>query len=83
LTAACCKVKGFNELIEKLRRNISIQEKSESTFKNYATHLASMALHYDCLPTDLDEDQINDFLYLMQTRLLVTTPTKAKASSVH
>ena len=25
-----------------------------------------MALHYDCLPTTLDEDQITDYLHLLQ-----------------
>lgn len=25
-----------------------------------------MALHFDCLPTELDEDQIKDYLYLLQ-----------------
>ena len=45
---------------------MSISGKSQSTFKNYAHHVAKMALHYQVVPTELDEDQINDYLYLMQ-----------------
>lgn len=45
---------------------MSISGKSPSTLKNYSHHLAKMALHFGQLPTELDEDQINDYLYLMQ-----------------
>jgi integrase/recombinase XerD len=31
-------------------------------------HIATMALHFNCLPTELDEDQITDYLYHLQTK---------------
>jgi integrase/recombinase XerD len=65
---ACSEVNGFSSLMDKFKQNISILGRSESTFKNYSMHLAAMALHFQQLPTDLDEDQINDYLYLMQQR---------------
>jgi site-specific recombinase XerD len=65
---ACSEVTGFSQLMEKFRQNLSILGKSESTFKNYSMHVSSMALHFNQLPTTLDEDQINDYLYLMQQR---------------
>ncbi len=40
--------------------------KSHSTLQNYARHLAKLALHFDQLPTEIDVDQINDYLYLIQ-----------------
>jgi integrase len=40
--------------------------RSESTLHNYSRHLAQMALHFNCLPTDLEDDQIEDYLYLLQ-----------------
>jgi integrase/recombinase XerD len=49
-----------------MKRQISLSGKSESTLKNYAHHVAQMALHFGELPTGLDEDQINDYLYLLQ-----------------
>lgn len=45
---------------------MSISGKSPSTLKNYSHHVAKMALHFGQLPTELDEDQINDYLHLMQ-----------------
>jgi len=66
ITTACTKVVGFSELLSEFQKKISISGKSESTFKNYARHLAKMALHFEQLPTELDADQINDYLYLLQ-----------------
>lgn len=47
-------------------QHLSISGKSPSTLKNYAHHVAKIALHYGVLPTELDEDQINDYIYLVQ-----------------
>jgi len=49
-----------------MQRRMSISGKSESTLKNYSHHVAKMALHFGQLPTTLDQDQINDYLHLMQ-----------------
>ena len=49
-----------------MQRGISLSGKSSSTLKNYSHHVAKMALHFGVVPTELDEDQINDYLYLMQ-----------------
>jgi integrase/recombinase XerD len=40
--------------------------RAHSTFLNYSRHLAKMALHFKCLPTELDEDQISDYLHLLK-----------------
>lgn len=47
-------------------QKISLSGKSPSTLHNYSRYLAKMALHFQCLPQDLDIDQINDYLYLLQ-----------------
>ena len=49
-----------------MQQKISITGKSRSTLNSYSTHLAKLALHFGCLPTELDSDQINDYLYLIQ-----------------
>ena len=59
---------GFAEVYASLKRKVSFSGKSESTLKNYALHLAHIALHFNQLPTQLDIDQINDYLYLSQQR---------------
>lgn len=51
-----------------MQQKISITGKSRSTLNSYSTHLAKLALHFNCLPTDLDPDQINDYLYLVQQK---------------
>ena len=66
VSQACAKVQGFTEMHNKLQKRLSIAGKSESTFKNYVRHLAKMALHFNCLPTEVDPDQVNDYLYLMK-----------------
>ena len=40
--------------------------KSTSTLQSYSTHLAKLALHFNQVPTDVDPDQINDYLYLVK-----------------
>lgn len=63
---ACAKVQGFSELYRRLKRRMSTAGRSESTLNNYARHIAQMSLHLNCLPTELDDDQIEDYLYLLQ-----------------
>ncbi len=37
--------------------------RSESTLKNYSRYIAQISLHFNCLPTELDDDQIEDCLH--------------------
>jgi site-specific recombinase XerD len=63
---ACANVAGFQELFKRLKRRMKTSGRSESTLNNYARHLAQMALHFNTLPTELEDDQIEDYLYLLQ-----------------
>ena len=63
---ACSRIPGFSEMYALFEQKISLSGKSPSTLKNYSSHLAKMALHYQAVPQDLDMDQINDYLYLLQ-----------------
>jgi len=63
---ASAKVNGFSDLYKRLERKVSISGRSLSTLKNYSCHLAHIALHFNCLPTELDEEQIEDYLHLLQ-----------------
>jgi len=40
--------------------------KSQSTLHNYCTHLAKLAIHFNEVPSQIDTDQINDYLYLVK-----------------
>lgn len=62
VSKACAEVQGFDELYRRLERRMHTQGRSESTKKNYARHLAQIALHFNCIPTVLSEDQVEDYL---------------------
>ena len=66
ISQARSKVNGFADQMDKFEKKLSVLGRSQSTFLNYSRHLAKMSLHYDCLPTTLDEDQITDYLHLLQ-----------------
>lgn len=40
--------------------------RSESTLRSYCSHMAKLALHFNQVPTEIDSDQINDYLYLVK-----------------
>jgi integrase/recombinase XerD len=60
------KVTGFEQLYKELERAINVTGKSTSTLTNYSRHLAHLALHYDILPTELDNEQVLDYLHLVK-----------------
>ncbi len=64
---ACGQVAGFEELYHRLERKIMLSGKSLSTLKSYGRHIAQIALHFNCLPTQLDSEQIQDYLYLIKS----------------
>lgn len=59
---------GFKELIYRFERSISVLGRTQSTFNNYARHLAALSLHYGQLPTELDPEQIHEYLFQLQKR---------------
>lgn len=60
------KVNGFLQLYKDLERAINVSGKSKSTLTNYSRHLAHLALHYNQLPTELDQEQVLDYLHLIK-----------------
>jgi integrase/recombinase XerD len=71
-------VPGFQELIYRFERSISILGRSPSTFNNYSSHLASLALHYGQLPTALDQEQVHEYLFMLQKRSKTPSQTYFK-----
>ena len=47
---------------------MSVLGRSESTYRNYAQHVAAMALHFGKIPTELDVEQVQEYLYILQKR---------------
>ncbi len=59
---ACANVKGFSALHKRLEKKIIVSGKTMSTLNNYMRCIAHVALKYNCLPTQLDLEQIEDYL---------------------
>lgn len=78
LNRACGEVTGFAELLQRFERNISILGRSPRTFDNYSRHVAAIALHFQCLPTELDPEQVKDYLYALQQRSKTPSQTYFK-----
>lgn len=51
-----------------MKRSIELSGKSESTLTNYARCLSTMALHFQCSPLELDDEQILDYLHHLKTQ---------------
>src|SRR6059036_3836183 len=64
------KVTGFAQLYKELERAINVSGKSRSTLTNYSRHLAHLALHYNQLPTALDQEQVLDYLHLVKASMI-------------
>lgn len=62
------KVTGFHQLYKELERAINVTGKSLSTLTNYSRHLAHLALHYQQLPTELDSEQVLDYLHYVKAK---------------
>lgn len=65
---ACAKVTGFTKLYSDLERSINVSGKSKSTLTNYGRQLAHLALHFNQLPTELDNEQVMDYLNFVKAK---------------
>lgn len=65
-------------MLQRFERNISLLGRSKRTFDNYSRHVAAMALHFGCLPTELEPDQVKDYLYQLQQRSQTPSQTYFK-----
>lgn len=57
---------------------MSVLGRSESTCRNYAQHVAAMALHFGKIPTELDVEQVQEYLFLLQKRSKTPSQTYFK-----
>ena len=65
---ACQQVPDFESFYQKFLRRMAINDRAASTCKSYSRSLATMALHYKCLPTTLTLDEIEDYLYIAKQK---------------
>jgi site-specific recombinase XerD len=67
VSRACTQVAGFQELYYRLERKIVLSGRSMGTLKDYGRQIAQVALHFNRLPTELDSEQLQDYLYLVKS----------------
>lgn len=59
---AVIAVPGFENVVKKLEQQVILRGQSDSTLQNYIRRIALFVLHFEKLPEQLDEDQINEYL---------------------
>jgi len=59
---ACREVAGFKVLYAKLDQKIILSSHSKSTFTNYGRKLAHFCFHFNALPNEVSDEQINEYL---------------------
>lgn len=72
------EVAGFTELLYRFERTISVLGRSRKTFECYSRHVAAIALYYGKLPTDIDPEQVHDYLFYLQKKSKTPSQTYFK-----
>jgi site-specific recombinase XerD len=65
-------------LLYRFERTVSVLGRSQSTFLNYSRHVASISLYFGKLPTELDTEQVQDYLYYLQKKSKTPSQTYFK-----
>jgi site-specific recombinase XerD len=55
-------VPEFENVLRKLADQVSLRGQSKSTLSNYGRRIALFVIHFNDLPENIDEDQINEYL---------------------
>lgn len=62
------EVTDFRPMFERLEQKVVLGGLSNSTLLNYGRCVAKISLHFKCVPTQLDEEQINGYLQYLLTK---------------
>ena len=62
IDTAKSEVTDFRSMFERLEQKVILGGLSNSTLLNYGRCIAKISLHFKCIPTQLDEEQINGYL---------------------
>jgi integrase/recombinase XerD len=64
--------------LDRFERNLSVLGRSKSTFSNYSRHVAAISLCYGKIPTELDPEQVHDYLFQLQKKSKTLSQTYFK-----
>ena len=55
-------VPEFEKVVRKLEQQVTLRGQSKSTLQNYIRRIALFVLHFEKLPEQIDQDEINEYL---------------------
>lgn len=59
---ALARVAGFDRVYRSMSQQIVLRGQTKSTFENYIHRIAQVSLHFNCLPQDISEEALKDYL---------------------
>src|SRR5690554_1109838 len=55
-------VPGFKRVVKQLEQQVTLRGQSKSTLFNYIRRIALISLHFEKLPEEISDDEINEYL---------------------
>jgi integrase/recombinase XerD len=59
---AIIAVPGFATVVKKLEQQVALRGQSKSTLQNYIRRIALFCLHFEKLPQEIEQEEINEYL---------------------
>jgi len=72
-------IDGFEKVFRVIYQQTVLQGKSKSTFSNYIRRIALISMHYQALPENISDDEINEYL----TMLAIKSNAPSRSSFKH
>jgi len=72
-------VDGFEKVFKVIHQNTVLKGQSQSTFSNYIRRIAIISLHFNRLPENISDDEINEYL----TSLALDPKSPSRSSFKH
>lgn len=72
-------VEGFEKVFKVIHQNTVLKGQSKSTFHNYLRRIALISLHFERLPENISDDEINEYL----TALALDPRSPSRSSFKH
>jgi integrase/recombinase XerD len=72
-------IDGFEKVYKMLQQQVTLRGQSRSTLENYIRRIAQISLHFDRLPEQVSDDEINEYL----TSLALDPKSPSRSSFKH
>jgi len=72
-------LEGFEKVYDVIHQKIVLQGKSQSTFQNYLRRIALISSHFNQLPENISDEEINEYL----TTLALSSKSPSRSSFKH